>query len=111
MELKGKVHFIGKTVDVSDKFKKREVVIEYIENPQYPEFIKLEANQDRCNLLDNVKVGDNIDASFNLKGREWVNKEGVKQYFNTLALWKITVTSSSVSSAARAELDKDDLPF
>ncbi|MFB0498445.1 hypothetical protein ABID99_004682 [Mucilaginibacter sp. OAE612] len=58
MEVKGKVHEVSATQQVTDSLKKRELILEYIENPQYPEYLKFEAIQDRCNLLDNVKVGD-----------------------------------------------------
>lgn len=94
MELKGKVHFIGETTQVTDTFKKRELVIEYADNPQYPEFVKFEAGNDRCALMDAVKVGQEVEVHFNLKGREWTDKNGVKQYFNSLQLWKVAALSS-----------------
>ena len=74
MEIKGKVHEVSPTVQVTESLKKRELIVEYIENPQYPEYLKFEAIQDRCNLLDNVKVGDDIEVFFNLRGRPWTDK-------------------------------------
>ena len=89
MDIKGIVHFIGETIAVSDTFKKRELIVEIIENPQYPEFVKFEAIQDKVSLLDGLSVGENVEVYFNLKGREWKNKEGVAQYFNALHVWKV----------------------
>ena len=120
MEIKGKVHEVSATTQVTESLKKRELILEYIENPQYPEYLKFEAIQDRCNLLDNVKVGDDIEVFFNLKGRPWTDKTGKKSYFNSLALWKINALSSAGASktpeyAAPADIsssaDEDDLPF
>ena len=37
MEINGKVLLVGKTQQVTEKFKKRDMVIEYAENPTYPE--------------------------------------------------------------------------
>ena len=42
MEVKGKLVEIFETIQVSASFKKREFVLEYAENPQYPEVIKFE---------------------------------------------------------------------
>ena len=86
----GKLIVINNTNMVSDKFKKREFVIEYAENPQYPEYIKMEFVQDKCDLLDSFKVGDMVSVEYNLKGRKWTNPEGEDVYFNTIQAWKIS---------------------
>jgi hypothetical protein len=120
MEIKGKVYEVSATQQVTDSLKKRELIVEYIENPQYPEYLKFEAIQDRTNLLDNTKVGDDVEVSFNLKGRKWTDKMGKVVYFNTLQLWKINVLSgggaaSSPEYAPPVDIssapDDDDLPF
>ncbi len=123
MELKGKIHEISETIQVTETFKKREVVIEYAENPQYPEFIKFEATQERCSLLDNVKIGDQVEIFFNLRGRPWTDNTGKKVYFNSLQLWRLNALTSnsannnlndSISSPAdfaNSSIDEDDLPF
>jgi len=89
MNLKGKLYRIFETQKVSESFKKREFVIEYKENPQYPEYLKFELIQDKCDLLDSVKEGQFIDVYFNLKGREWTNPKGEQMYFNSLQAWRI----------------------
>jgi hypothetical protein len=122
MEIKGKVHEVGVTANVTDTFKKRDLVIEYAENPQYPEFVKFEAVQDKVNLFDNVKVGDQVEVSFNLRGRPWTDKTGKTTYFNTLSVWRITVLGGAQAQNAAPEFaspvdisaapgEEDDLPF
>jgi hypothetical protein len=125
MEIKGKVHEISATVQVTDTLKKRELIVEYIENPQYPEYLKFEAIQERCNLMDNLKVGDNVEVFFNLKGRPWTDKAGKKTYFNSLQLWRVNVLGAMPAAGAApgqpeyaapvnlapAPGEDDDLPF
>ncbi|MBK0381195.1 DUF3127 domain-containing protein [Mucilaginibacter segetis] len=120
MDIKGKVHEVSATMQVTESLKKRELIVEYIENPQYPEYLKFEAIQDRCNLLDNVKVGDDVEVFFNLRGRPWTDKNGKKSYFNSLQLWRLNVltgggASASPEYAPPADIssapDDDDLPF
>ncbi|AMR30574.1 hypothetical protein A0256_03605 [Mucilaginibacter sp. PAMC 26640] len=120
MEIKGKVYEVSPTTQVTESLKKRELILEYIENPQYPEYLKFEAIQDRCNLLDSVKVGEDVEVFFNLKGRPWTDKTGKKSYFNSLQLWKVNVLGGAGAAttpeyAAPADIsstaDDDDLPF
>lgn len=122
MEIKGKVHEISPIIEVNEKFKKRELIVEYAENPTYPEFVKFEAQQDKVSMLDNLKIGDNVEVFFNLRGRPWTNKEGVTSYFNNMVVWRVNVLGAEAAAAAAtpeyakpvditATPDDDDLPF
>lgn len=95
MNIEGKLIEKSETQNVTDTFKKREFVLEFAENPQYPEFIKFELIQNNCALLDNHQVGATLDVSFNLKGRKWTDPKGVVKYFNSLQAWKIEVKSGA----------------
>lgn len=90
MEIKGKCHDVGTTEQVTESLKKRELIVEYAENAQYPEYIKFECINDRCALLDNLRTGDDVEVFFNLKGRPYTDKSGKKSYFNSLQLWKVS---------------------
>ena len=124
MKIEGKLHALFATQQVSEKFKKREFVVEYKENPLYPQYVKFDLIQDKCDLLDQYQVGDEIEITFNLKGREWIAPDGEKKYFNTLEAWLLkksenqpqdTSTSSKDSPvynmADIAADEGDDLPF
>lgn len=122
MEIKGKVHEIGALQQVSETFKKRDLIIEYAENPTYPEYIRFEALQDKTSLFDSLKTGDDVEVSFNLRGRPWTDKAGKTSYFNSLVVWRINALSNSAASASTpayappADLnsapgEEDDLPF
>lgn len=86
----GTIKVIGATSQVSDKFRKREIVITDNTNPQYPQHINCQVSQDKCEMLDQFSVGDNVTASYNLRGREWISPQGEVKYFNTIELWKIS---------------------
>ena len=122
MEIKGKVHEIGALQQVSETFKKRDLIIEYAENPTYPEYIRFEALQDKTALFDSLKQGDDVEVSFNLRGRPWTDKTGKTSYFNSLVVWRINALTNSAAAAATpayappADLnstagEEDDLPF
>ena len=92
MEIEGTIKVIKDEVQVSDKFKKREMVVTTDET--YPQHILIEFNQDKCNLVDNRKEGDKVKVSVNLSGREWADpKTGEVKYFNSIKGWKVELVS------------------
>lgn len=104
---------------VSEKFRKRDFVVTD-NSSQYPQHIMFQLTQDRCGLIEQYKVGDEIKVAFNLRGREWTSPQGEVKYFNTLEAWKIEGGSSgsgtSYSAAEEPPMaiqnqDTDDLPF
>lgn len=89
MIIEGKVLEKFDTQEIKETFRKREFVLEYAENPQYPELLKFELIQSNCEQLDNIKIGDDVSVNFNLKGRKWTDPKGEVKYFNSLQAWRI----------------------
>lgn len=89
MQLTGKVVQVLQTQQVTESFKKREVLIEIAENAQYPETLKIEALQDKVNLFDGLLVGDDIEVDVNLSGKPFTGKDGNLNVFNSLKVWKL----------------------
>lgn len=100
MKISGKIVEIKETQQVSETFKKRNMVVEYIEEGGYPEFITFELIQDRCNLVDAFEEGQEVAVSFNLKGRKWVTPEGETRYFNSLHAWRLEAVGNNTQSAS-----------
>ena len=93
MELTGKIKKIFDTQEVTASFKKREFVLTTIE--QYPQDILIEFNQEKCDFLNSSKVGDEVVVKINIRGREWINPEGVEKYFNTVQAWQINLVTQA----------------
>lgn len=121
MEITGRLKVKGNVQQVSDKFKKREFVLTD-NSSQYPQYILFELTQDKCPLLDNFNEGDEVKVFFNLRGREWTNKEGQVKYFNSLQAWKMEKMGSNapgntadsfseVPPPSYSSNEPDDLPF
>jgi len=87
MVVSGKIRSVSHEMQVSASFKKRELVVSTEE--QYPQHILIEFAQDKCDLLNNLQVGQQVNVSINLRGREWVNPQGETKYFNSIQGWKI----------------------
>ena len=125
MEVTGKIKMLGDAKNVgSGSFLKRELVVTTEE--QYPQHILVEFVQDKCDLLNSFKVGEAVKVSINLRGREWVDPQGVTKYFNAIQGWRVDRVAAEATSAQMApmpaaeafapatnlnEEEADDLPF
>ncbi|TAI47907.1 DUF3127 domain-containing protein [Flagellimonas allohymeniacidonis] len=125
MEVQGRIKMIDETKTYGNNgFRKREMVVTTEE--QYPQHILVEFVQDKCDLLNNYQVGQQVKISINLRGRDWVNPQGETKYFNSIQGWRIENLETSGNSADAPpvppmeafepvddlnEEDHDDLPF
>ncbi|NDB35076.1 MAG: DUF3127 domain-containing protein [Flavobacteriia bacterium] len=89
-----RIKVINPTVNVSEKFSKREFVVTDNSNGNYPQDILFQSTQDKCALLDNFKINDSVDVSFNIRGREWKSPQGELKYFTSLEAWRIDRTNT-----------------
>ncbi len=119
-EIEGKLHKKYETEKKSDKFQAREFVL-LVEDGQYPQYIKFQLVQDRCDVIDGYDEGADLKVYFDLRGREWQEK-----FFTNLQAWRVEAigqATGSESSSAPADFPTappasgddgtsfDDLPF
>jgi len=125
MELQGKIKLIDETKEYGNNgFRKREMVLTTEE--QYPQTVLIEFIQDKTEILNNFQVGQDVKVHINIRGREWVNPEGVTKYFNSIQGWRIESLAPVSGSSAMPpvppmdvfepasdfnEDEQDDLPF
>ena len=132
LKIKGTVYKVSQEEIKSEKFKKREVILEVIEGT-YKQYLTVQFSNAKCDLLNNVRQGDMISVSINLKGRLWTGADGVEKSFNTFEGWQIESDSlastqtnipiqkqrqmGNIESAFQEEAirmmaeEDDDLPF
>ena len=88
MEVTGTLKAKFETTKINDRFQKREFILTTEANTPYPQHLSFQVTQDKCTILDQYNVGEELRVQFNLRGREWNGPQGVK-YFNTLEAWRI----------------------
>lgn len=88
-QVQGKLYKTFATEQKTDTFRAREFVLE-INESQYPQLIKFQLTQDKCELIDNFDIGDIVSVSFDLRGREWNDR-----FFTNLNAWKIENSDTS----------------
>ncbi|RAU83326.1 DUF3127 domain-containing protein [Pontibacter arcticus] len=96
-DIQGKLYETFDEQQVSDKFKKREFVLE-VPDGSYTQYIKFQLTQDKCSLLDQYKNGDEVKVTFNLTGKPFV-KNGTTMYFTNLQAWRIEGASAGSNAS------------
>lgn len=118
MEITGIILRLEKTEKVSEKFQKRRIILDYTENIKFPQIIELTLIQSNVDLANKLNQGDEVKVMFNLRGKEAVDKNGIKRVYNTLEVWKIEVIKTSpdfvelpVSETENTDNENYVLPF
>jgi hypothetical protein len=91
LEVTGKLLVKYETQQVSEKFKKREFVLELAEEINgntYTNFAKMQLVQNKCEIIDRFKEGDVVKVSFNIKGNKW-ERDGKVNYITNLDAWRV----------------------
>lgn len=121
-ELTGKVAEVFPIQEFSEKFKKREFVVEKSETGRdrvYTDYIKFQLVQDRVSLIDSFRVGEDIKVTFNIKGSKW-EKDGRGGYITNLDAWRLEKVGQDSAPMQNNEPAnnpsplpemEDDLPF
>ena len=119
-DITGRVKLLQEPQTFGSGFTKREVVI-VVEDGKYPQEINIEFVQDKVGLLDDVRAGDEVTITFDIRGREYNGR-----YFNSLSGWKLengskrgggnSAPAASAPSSGGAdddeyEDDESDIPF
>lgn len=112
-EITGKVIDISPVNQVSDKFKKREFVIEKKETggaAVFIDYIKFQLIQDKCDLINESYLNEDVKIWFNLKGNKW-ERDGKINYFTNLDAWKIEKASQGGNQGASSHtVTLEDIP-
>lgn len=104
LEVTGKLIVKQDTQTVSDRFKKREFVLELadeINGNVYTNYAKMQLVQNKCEILDKFNEGDNVKVSFNIKGNKW-EKDGKVNYITNLDAWRIENAAADAGSGGQA---------
>ena len=106
LEVTGKLLVKYDAQQVSEKFKKREFVLELAEEINgniYTNFAKLQLVQTKTDIIDRFKEGDMVKVSFNIKGNSYVDKkDGMTKYITNLDAWRVESATAANNNTQAA---------
>jgi hypothetical protein len=116
-EISGKLIDKQEVIQISDKFRKCEFVLEKRNENDFTDYVKFQLTQDRTNLIKRFNIGDILTVSFVIRGNRW-EKEGKVSYFTNLEALKIEkfgeepeISVAEAPPPEESSLPDDDLPF
>jgi hypothetical protein len=95
IEISGKIHAVFEAKQITERFRKREFVLELTDNPKYPQTVLFQLSGDRCETIDGFEIGEEVRVDFSLRGREWKSPQGEIRFFNSLDVWTIEKTAGA----------------
>lgn len=104
LEVTGKLLLKYDTQQISEKFKKREFVLELAEEINgniYTNYAKMQLIQNKCDIIDRFNAGDAVKVSFNIKGNKW-ERDGKVNYITSLDAWRIESAAAGAPSSQPA---------
>lgn len=123
-QITGRIVEVYQTLRVSERFRKREFVIEHKESgtgQAFVDFIKFQLTQDKCEIIDESWLREDVTVTFNIKGNRW-EKNGQVNYItnlNAIHVSRGVVSENGQQSIRNVKLEDapphdpelDDLPF
>jgi hypothetical protein len=124
-QITGKVAEVYQVVRVNERFRKREFVIEHKESGSgqpYVDYIKFQLTQDKCEIIDESWLRQEVTVTFNIKGNRW-EKNGLVNYITNLNAVTVTrgiavaengqqaIRNVKLEDAPSESPELDDLPF
>jgi hypothetical protein len=106
LEVTGKLHKVFETQAVTDRFSKREFVLEL--TGRHPQLVLFQLTGKRCADLDGHSLGEKLRVEFSLRGREWTSRQGEVKFFNSLEVAKLERIDAAPGDGPPVALDADD---
>lgn len=78
--LSGKVLFVGQPVFIKDTLSKRVLVVEAFAG-KYPQEVPFDFVNERMDMLNNIRVGDVVHLTFELRGNKHIQGDGKARWF------------------------------
>ena len=124
-QITGKVAEVYPVNRINERFRKREFVIEHKDSTgdqAYVDFIKFQLTQEKCEIIDESWLREDVTVAFSIRGNRW-DKNGTVNYITNLnAISVIRGVPGTVSSQQKfinpdiedspsPSPEMDDLPF
>ena len=124
-QITGRVAEVYPVNRISERFRKREFVIEHKDSSSkqvYVDYIKFQLTQDRCEIIDESWLRQDVSVTFNIRGNRW-EKNGVANYITNLNALSVTrgiavaengqqaIVNPQLEDAPSPSPELDDLPF
>lgn len=87
-EIIGKVYFKSEVELIgANQMKKQILVVET--DHQFPQKLPVEFIKEKCDLLNNIQIGQQVKVSVNVRGNEYQDRNGITRFGLSFQGWKV----------------------
>jgi hypothetical protein len=87
-EVIGKAYFKSEVELIGTNQMQKQILVVQTDN-QFPQKIPVEFIKDKCDLLNNIQIGQQVKVSVNIRGNEYQDRNGVTRFGLSFQGWKV----------------------
>jgi len=87
-EIIGKVYFKSEVELIGANQMQKQILVVITDN-EYPQKLPIEFIKDKCDLLNNLQIGQQVKVSVNVRGNEYQDRNQVTRFGLSFQGWKI----------------------
>ncbi len=114
MDIIGKLYRKGQVqTRGANGFQFREFIIEVSnpQNPQWNNYVPFQVSGNSLNTIDNFNEGDELQVTFDIRGRMWTNPQGEERCIMNLQAWRIGPYNPQMQQGGMAGGYQTQQPF
>lgn len=110
MEITGTIKKINDIEEVTERFKRRFVIVETIDSKKRKQLIKFQLLFQGVEIIDSFNIGDEVRVIFDITGKETINQNNETVVYNFLDVTNILgAPSSKINMNARSQKNNEEL--
>jgi len=87
-EIIGKVYFKSEVELIGANQMKKQIIVVQTDS-EFPQKLPIEFIKDKCDLLNNIQIGQQVKVSVNVRGNEYQDRNGITRFGLSFQGWKI----------------------
>ena len=87
-EVIGKVYFKSEVELIGANQMQKQILVVQTD-AEYPQKLPIEFIKDKCDLLNNLQIGQQVKVSVNIRGNEYQDRNGVTRFGLSFQGWKV----------------------
>lgn len=87
-EISGKVYFKSEVELIGANQMKKQILVVQTD-AEYPQKLPIEFIKEKCDLLNNLQIGQQVKVSVNVRGNEYQDRNGITRFGLSFQGWKV----------------------
>lgn len=87
-EILGKVYFKSEVELIGANQMQKQILVVQTD-AEFPQKLPIEFIKDKCDLLNNLQIGQQVKVSVNIRGNEYQDRNGVTRFGLSFQGWKV----------------------